>query len=50
MTPEEWAALVAYLVNWCWPYATQNERQELLKIRAIVAVVLEGGQPPDPTG
>ena len=50
MTAQEWAELVTYLINWCWPYATQNERQELVTLRAVVAATLEKSRHVDPKG
>lgn len=36
MTEAEWADLALQLWQWCWPYGTQQDRAELLLIKARI--------------
>ena len=36
MTDEEWADLALLLWQWCWPYGTQQDKAELLVIKARI--------------
>lgn len=44
MTAEEWAEITLRLLRQCWIYGTQNDRRELLAIKARIEEALESRQ------